>query len=257
MNARIAITVVVLLAALPAVRADESPSASDPRAIAIADAVMQRMGGRAAWDDARILTWRFFGRRLHVWNKQTGDVRIEGVDRDDGEPYVILMNLTSGEGRAWRGGEEVTDPAALAEMLDHGEALWINDSYWMFMPYKLRDPGVTLRYLGHGTMADGRGAEVLALTFDEVGRTPQNKYHVYVADDSGLVEQWDYFENAEDDEPALSTPWHDWKRYGDLLLSANRGERSHTGIAVLESVPPTVFTSPEPVDFAALGVDTE
>lgn len=229
---------------------------SDPRAIEIADAVMERMGGREAWDATRILTWRFFGRRLHVWDKHTGDVRIEGADRDTGEPYLILMNLGSGEGRAWRGGEEVTDPEDLAEMLDRGEALWINDSYWLFMPYKLKDSGVTLRYLGPGTMEDGRAAEVLELTFEGVGRTPENKYHVYVAEESGLVEQWDYYRDAGDAEPAFRIPWHDWKRYDGILLSADRGESSHSGIAVFDQVPRSVFTDPAPVDLEALGVST-
>ncbi|MEZ5331564.1 MAG: hypothetical protein R2991_05830 [Thermoanaerobaculia bacterium] len=51
------------------------------------------------------------------------------------------------------------------------------------MPYKLEDPGVTLHYLGERPMLDGRPAEVLELTFEGVGRTPQNKYHVYVAEE--------------------------------------------------------------------------
>lgn len=225
---------------------------SAARAIEIADAVMERLGGRAAWDDTRVVRWNFFGRRLHYWDKQTGDVRIEGVDRESGEPYLILMNLPSGEGRAWRSGEEVSDPETLEEMLDLGEAAWINDSYWMFMPYKLKDTGVTLRYLGPGTMQDGREAEVLELTFEGVGRTPENKYHVYVADDSGLVEQWDFYRNADDPEPAFQIPWHDWERYGDILLSANRGESGHTDIAVFEEVPESLFTDPAPVDTEAL-----
>ncbi|HHL71578.1 MAG TPA: hypothetical protein ENJ29_03615, partial [Bacteroidetes bacterium] len=35
---------------------------SDARAIAIADEVMQALGGRRAWDKTRYITWRFFGR---------------------------------------------------------------------------------------------------------------------------------------------------------------------------------------------------
>ncbi|MDX1643241.1 MAG: hypothetical protein R3244_02665 [Thermoanaerobaculia bacterium] len=225
---------------------------SDERAVEIADAVMERLGGRRAWDETQVVRWNFFGRRLHYWDKQTGDVRVEGVDRETGEPYLILMNLHSGEGRAWRDGEEVTDPEALEEMLDLGEAAWINDSYWMFMPYKLKDSGVTLRYVGSRPMQDGREAEVLELTFEGVGRTPENKYHVYVADDTGLVEQWDFYRHADDEEPAFQVPWHGWERYGEILLSDDRGESGHTDIAVYQEVPKTVFTDPAPVDAEAL-----
>ena len=180
------------------------------------------------------------------------DIRIEGVDRETERPYLILMNLRTRQGRAWKEGDPVTDPDELAAMLENGESAWINDSYWMFMPFKLKDSGVALKYLGEAAMLDGRQAEVLQLTFEAVGKTPENKYHVYVATDSGLVEQWDYYANAADEEPRFSSPWHNWQRYGQILLSDNRGESGHTDIAVLEALPPEVLTSPEPVDWQAL-----
>ncbi len=225
---------------------------SDPQAIEIADRVMVELGGRQAWNESRFMTWSFFGQRRHLWDKQTGDIRIEGADRETERPYLILMNLYEKQGRAWKDGAPVTDPDELAEMLEHGESVWINDSYWMFMPYKLKDSGVTLKYLGTGQMLDGRPAEILQLTFEAVGRTPQNKYLVYVAADSGLVEQWDYYADATDEEPGFSSPWHNWQRYGRILLSDNRGERGHTDIAVLDALPPEVLSSPEPVDWQAL-----
>ncbi|MDX1502182.1 MAG: hypothetical protein R3325_07450 [Thermoanaerobaculia bacterium] len=246
--------------ALPAFCEGHNPPAegfdlagSDPKAIEIADAVMEKMGGREAWDATRFLTWKFFDRRLHVWDKWTGDLRVEGTDRESGQEYTILMNLHTGEGRAFRDGAEVTDPEELEKMLDSGEAAWINDGYWMFMPYKLKDSGVTLGYLGEGAMADGRAADVLELTFEGVGRTPQNKYHVYVARDSGLVEQWDFYSDAGDAEPRFQIPWRGWTRHGGILLSADRGETGHTGIAVFEELPASVFSSPEPIDWEALG----
>lgn len=257
------ISLLVLLASAGSLVAQDDPNppaagfdaeGSDARAVEIADQVMEAMGGRRAWDSARYLTWNFFGRRRHVWDKWTGDVRIEGEDRETGEPYVVLMNLETGVGRVWGGGSEVTDPEQLAARLDAGAAAWINDSYWLFMPYKLKDSGVTLRYLGERTMLDGRPADVLELTFQGVGRTPENKYDVYVASDSGLVEQWDYYADAGDPEPRFQLPWHEWKRYGDILLSADRGENDHTDLGVLEDVPRSVFESPDPVDWEALGL---
>jgi hypothetical protein len=252
-----------LLAAAAAATAQTNPAApgfdlagSDPEAIEIADAVMESMGGRQAWDRTRFVTWNFFDARRHFWDRHTGDVRIEWTGREDGSSYLVLMNLTSKEGRAWRDGTEATGDA-LAGLLDQGEAAWINDAYWMFMPYKLKDTGVTLRYLGPGEMEDGRAAEVLELTFRDVGRTPQNKYHVYVGAESGLVEQWDYYAEAGDAEPRFRIPWSDWRPYGEILLSDNRGERGHSDVGVFDELPPSVFTSPEPVDLAALGLDGE
>lgn len=239
--------------------ADENPpapgfnmEASDPQAIEIADRVMERLGGRDAWDRTRYVTWNFFGRRRHVWDKQTGDVRIEGVERDGDKPYVILMNLPTKQGRAWSDGKEITKAEELAAMLDTGEAAWINDSYWVFMPYKLKDSGVTLALVGPGTMVDERSAQVLQLTFEGVGRTPENRYLVYVADDTGLVEQWDFYTNASDPEPRFQIPWHNWQHYGGIMLSDNRGESGHTEMAVFDQLPDSVFEDPAPVDWAAI-----
>lgn len=258
-----ALTAVCLVLALPGVatagETEPNPPAegfdlagSDPEAIALADRVMARMGGRRAWDETRYIRWSFFGRRHHVWDKYTGNIRVEGVDRETEIPYLILMNIHTKEGRAWESGEEVADPGRLAELLDRGEAVWINDSYWLVMPYKLKDSGVTLRYLGEGSMEDGRSADVLELTFAGVGRTPDNKYHVWVARDTSLVEQWAYYRNFTDPEPGFIGPWRNWKRYGRILLSDNRGERGHTNLAVYDELPASVFASPEPVDWASI-----
>ena len=247
-----------LLLASSLVAADANPPASgfdlagsDPKAIVVADRTMEVMGGRTAWDATRYLRWRFFGRRLHVWDKHTGDLRIEATDEDDRE-VVILMNLVTLEGRAWRDGAEITDPAEVTEMLHTGESQWINDSYWVFMPYKLKDSGVTLTYLGERFMEDGRPADTLELTFENVGRTPENRYRVYVAEDSGLVEQWDYYREATDEEPRFSIPWHNWREYGSILLSDERGEGGHTDLAVYDELPSSVFTDPTPVDWSTI-----
>jgi len=225
---------------------------SDAQAIALADQVMERLGGRAAWDGTRYVTWSFFGNRRHVWDKYTGDIRIEGTDRETKEPYLILMNLHTKQGRVWSDGAEITDPEELARRLDYGEAVWINDSYWIFMPYKLKDSGVTLKYLGEKAMQDGRPAKVLQLTFQDVGKTPDNKYYIYVAEDTGLVEQWDFFESAGNPEPGFQNPWHNWQRYGSILLSDKRGEKGHTDIAVFSELPSEVLSSPDSVDWNAL-----
>ena len=218
---------------------------SDARAIEIADAVMEKMGGRASWDATRYLTWRFFGRRLHVWDRWTGDVRFEEAGR------VTLMNVHSREGRVWQDGVEIAEPDTLKKYLDRGYRAWINDSYWLVMPYKLKDSGVTLKYAGEGRTEHGRDAYVLTLTFDNVGVTPQNRYDVYVDRERMLVAQWAFYRNASDPEPRFVGPWADWKPHGRILLSSNRGGRAHTGVAVFDDLPRAVFDSPEAVDMMA------
>ncbi|MCH6551069.1 MAG: hypothetical protein IH804_03525 [Planctomycetes bacterium] len=216
---------------------------SDDRAIEIADAVMKKMGGRRAWDETRYLRWRFFGRRLHVWDRHTSRIRVEGTDRDSGKPYVIVMSLRTGDGRVFKGGEAVTDPDEVRPMLEAGKAAWINDSYWLLMPYKLKDSGVTLR-LRNPVQKGKRVFDLLELTFQDVGVTPQNRYEVLVSRDRCLVEMWSYFVNAGDSTPAFSHVWGDWRFYGGIQLSGVRGEQRLTDIFVLSEPRPGMLDRP-------------
>lgn len=241
-RAAIGCALLCLVAALsPAVIAQDKPPA-DPRAAQIAGEVMQALGGSSAWENTRYVAWRFFGRRMHYWDKWTGDVRIEA----DGK--LVLMNIHSKKGRAWEDGVEVTHADSLAPRLEKGFGWWTNDSYWVFMPFKLRDPGVQLRYLGERTMQDGRAADVLELTFSGVGLTPQNKYEVCVDKETHLVGEWTYYRNASDAEPAFTRPWKDWKRVGGLMLCGDHGgDPVDWELAVYDELPRSVFTSPEAV----------
>jgi hypothetical protein len=219
---------------------------SDLLATLLADKVMNAMGGRKAWDETRYISWTFFGRRNHVWDKQSGDVRIEDPQRD----LVILMNINTMDGRVQLGGEELTNADSLSKYLDQGNRMWINDSYWLVMPYKLKDSGVTLYYLGEDTTQTGIKSDVIKLTFEDVGVTPENFYDVWIDIDTKLVMQWAYYPSNEYSEPNFITPWADYKKYGNILLSGNRGgNRELNNIKVLDELPAGTMDSFEPVVF--------
>jgi len=224
---------------------------SDPKAIAIADQVMQNLGGRKAWDNTRYIAWNFFGVRHLLWDKQSGDIRIEFTNRD-GNQITWLMNINTKKGRvkSSKDSEIKTDP----ELVEQGYQIWVNDSYWLVMPYKLKDSGVTLKYLGDSTTEAGSNpADLLELTFDSVGVTPGNKYHVWVGKSTGLVEQGAFFASASDPEPRFTLPWTDWKWYGPedhrIRLSTGRGERTLSQIGVPESIPDGGLTSFDPLNW--------
>ncbi|MFN0215784.1 MAG: hypothetical protein ACKVT2_16115 [Saprospiraceae bacterium] len=206
---------------------------SDAKAITIADEVMLAMGGRQAWDETRYISWKFFGRRKHLWDKQGGVCRIEWLNR----PWKIMVNLNNGTGKVSLNGIEQTHPDSLAKYLDIGKKVWINDSYWLVMPFKLKDSGVTLKYLGDAKIESGEIADLLQLTFTGVGVTPDNKYHVWVDKKSRLITQWAYFEKFGDEKPSIINAWGDYKRCGKILLSTERGSRgSMAPVEVLETV---------------------
>ena len=205
---------------------------SDTKAIAIADMVMEAMGGRQNWDNTRYLRWNFFGSRLHTWDKKTGEIQIKGIKKD----FNINMNIHSMKGNVFVGEQELSKKDSLDLWLGRGKSWWINDSYWLIMPFKLKDSGVTLKYLGRDTMKGGIETDVIALTFEDVGDTPQNKYHVFIDTVDLLVKQWDYYSNATDSLPRLSTPWEDYNQFNRIKLSGDRGRFALTEISASDTL---------------------
>lgn len=222
---------------------------SDAKAIALADSVMAACGGRENWERTHFITWDWFGKRLTVWDKWTGDLRIES------RRSLVLMNLNTMKGRAWKDGHEWTEPADLKRAFEYGFEAWANDSYWMLLPFKLKDAGVTLKYVREDTTGAGEPADVLSLTFNNVGLTPQNKHYVYVAKASKLLVQWDFFTDARDSAPHFWVPWKNYQKFGHILLSNDRGDgprKIHVGLGVYEALPASVFNDPEPIDWARI-----
>ncbi|MCO6500860.1 MAG: hypothetical protein J5I47_10840 [Vicingus serpentipes] len=212
---------------------------SDLKAIEIADMVMEKMGGRKAWDDTKIIKWNFFGYRKLAWNKHSGDVRIQFGDTDSN---VLITNVFTHTGKVRLDGEEMLEPDSVKKYTKLAESIWINDAYWLFMPFKLKDSKTTLKYLKVDTTENGAYSHVLQLTFNEIGDTPDNKYWVYVDTTEMLVNQWAYFANYEDSIPRFINPWDDYQQYGNILLSGGRGKRQISEIEVLDSISETFFT---------------
>ena len=212
---------------------------TDTKAKQLAQELMEAQGGQQAWDATRYLRWNFFGNRRLYWDKYTGDVRVEFLK----DSSIVCINLNTRQGKAWDKGAEVTQPDTLAKRLTQGYNSWINDSYWLVMPYKLQDPGVNLKYIGETE----KNRHQLEMTFDGVGNTPQNKYIIHLDPVTKLVVQWDFYSKYTDETPRFSNEWLDYERHGKILLSGNRGQRKITEVSVFEELPKTVFTSSAPV----------
>jgi len=215
-------------------------SESDSEAIAIADSIMKAMGGRKAWDNTNIIQWTFAGRRTLTWDKRSNDVRID-IPAEEGRT-TFIVNLDSDQGKVFLNGQQTTQPDSVAKYLQQAKRIWFNDSYWLVMPYKLKDDGVTLEYLGQDTMQGGQQVEVLQLRFQQVGATPQNRYKVYVDPQDMLIKKWDYYQTAQDTVPTMTTPWADYKQYGNIMLSADHGPLQITDIKVMEKAPEDTFS---------------
>ena len=183
----------------------------------IVDQIESAMGGRKAYDAIQTLEWNFVGRKLY-WNKWTGDVRVENPK----DNQVVLVNINTMKGQAFENGILITDTDKSTALLQRAKEWWINDSYWLVMPWKLKDTGVNLSYVKEDKLEDGKDAIILQMTFDGVGVTPENKYWVYVEKDTKLIKQWAFYKNFNDENPAFLKPWSDYKEVAKVLFSYDR-----------------------------------
>jgi hypothetical protein len=241
--------VAMLVAGAAAVRAE-----SDPKAVAIADQVMEALGGRDAWKATRFLRFDFAVERegktvvsrAHTWDKWDGRYRLEAKNKA-GEPYVVLMNLNTKEGTAYLKGAKAEGEAA-KKLLDDAYGAWVNDTYWLIMPYKMKDPGVTLKLAGE--TKDGAATyDKVLLTFDNVGLTPGDKYWAHINRGTHIMDKWEFVLQGKQPPPAAFA-WKNWQRHGKILLSddkVNLKDGTRIFFPVLDApatVPDTVFTSP-------------
>lgn len=250
------IALTALLAIVTADRpahAEEAPAA-DTRAVEVAHRMLDALGGQEAWDATRYVSFDFFGRRQHLWDKHTGRHRIEGTT-EEGEPYVVIHDVAdagsaAGDGRVWLAGTELSGDAR-AEWLERAYGAWVNDTYWLVMPYKLLDPGVRLSHEGTDTV-DGKKYDKVRLSFDGVGLTPGDRYWAWIDPETGLMDRWAYhLESMEPDASPTVWEWSGWKRYGDVRLADTRKrltgdpvEVSMGPIEVMDEAPEGAFSGP-------------
>ena len=97
--------------------------------------------------------------RSHLWDKMTGRYRLEGKTKD-GKPTVTLLNLANQQGTAYVEGKKL-EGAAAAEALKGAYGAFINDMYWLAMPFFAPIPYEVDQFYAQRGMNQGRN-----ITFD-------------------------------------------------------------------------------------------
>lgn len=241
----ISLKIVLLSFLMIALTVGASAQATDAKAKSIAEKVMKSMGGEKAWNKTRYLAWTF-NNQYQVWDKHQNRFRWE---RDS---LVAIIDTQTKDGNVYVAGQELQNPEEKQKLLDRAYALWINNSYWLVMPFKLKDDGVTLKYIGEGTTMAGEEADILEMTFESVGLTPQNKYRLWVNKKDELITQWAFYRNYTDEHPTFTRRWNGYQKYGRIRLASDRSNPQSdfklTHIAAPKAVPDKVFNSPTPIE---------
>jgi len=231
----------LLLACLALSAAAAPGQADDPSAAAIASRMQETMGGES-FATARVLrfAWaveregKVVSTREHTWDRWTGNYRIEAIDRNSGEPWLAIFNVDSRQGRVWLGGVELRDED-LADHLERAYGAYINDTYWLLMPWKWLEPGVQLRYIGTERVGEAL-CDVVELEFEDVGLTSNDRYRGYVDRESGLMVRWGYVLQDEAGDPGDGEPtmwdWTDWREVDPGVWFSQRKTRVGADVPV-------------------------
>jgi hypothetical protein len=199
---------------------------ADEKAAAVAAELDNAMGGMPAWESVPYVRFDFVivkeGKELarfrHWWDKRRGLDRVEGPN-DKGQMAAAIVNLRNRTGKSFTAGLPDQDSTGIAAQVENGYERWVNDSYWLMMPFKLRDPGTNLKYDSLKKGPNGVEWDVLELTFDKgVGLTSGDHYWLYVNRKTHLMDKWDYLLEKMT-PPAATATWEGWSKFGSVRIS--------------------------------------
>jgi hypothetical protein len=235
----------------------------DAKAGAIADAVLKAGGGEAGLAATRYLRFTFAvekdgavrASRTHYWDRVQNRHRVEWTEKD-GKSAICVEYLDNHEGVCTVGDQALFENDA-KPYLETAYAMWINDTYWLMMPYKMKDPGVHLKYDGE-SKEGGKVYDKLLLTFDKVGLTPKDRYWAYVNRQTHRMDKWAYVLQNDKGEPGTDQPtmwmWNRWSKYGGVMLSSEKvspdGKKKilFKEMAAFNDLPDAVFSTTAKVD---------
>jgi plastocyanin len=204
--------VISMLTLAPALHAADATSTQEP---ALATELWKASGGEN-WDKVKQIDFTFVveqdGKKLfaaqHAWNVAAGTDTVKWTDKQ-GKDHNVTVNLAA------------APPDGEAK---DAYARWVNDSYWLLAPLKIRDGGVKVEAGGPKDL-NGASLETIQLSFDNVGLTPTDRYLLYIDPQTKLPRAWDYIPQTGE---GLQATWEKYEDFGGLKLATEHNFKGKT-----------------------------
>jgi hypothetical protein len=199
---------------------------------------MQRALGADAWEQTRWAHWSFPTGAEYLWDKERQLVEVRWKD------YRVVLHTPSREGVAFRGGNEVKDPEARAELLASAWRQFANDSFWFCAPFKVFDPGTR-----RSVITDEDGQKALLVEYTSGGVTPGDAYLWHLDEDDRPV-AWQMWVQILP-VGGLGSRWEQWQSHGRGVLLAHErrllGMGMHLQDIQLDEEIPAVAAGTDPL----------
>ena len=260
-----------------------SKAERDPHAVELVTALEKAVAGDGAWDKIAGLSFtqtyrhdgNISGEFRHTWDIRKSLFRVQGKADDGGERDVIF-NPTTRLGEGWVQ-VFINPPADMkaqypspivkwfhppgppqAAYIKFGYERYLNDTYWLLFPLKLRDPRIELTYEGEEAL-DGDTHDVVKVVLPtELELTTGRTYWIYLNRKTHLIDKWLYPSLVtapqkgarRDPAHAKSWVWQDWKEFGPFKLSTQRVDPAtndaviYKDIEILKTIPEKAFEPP-------------
>ncbi len=199
---------------------------SDSAAVSLADRVLAAVGGKENFEAVRYLSFRFVIKSdtgtiadwRHDWDRVQHRYRLAGT-LASGEQALVFLNLNTQDGHAFLNGNPAPEDD-LQNLLAMAYSRFTSDTYWLLLPFKLKDPGARLQYRGMRQIGANNFAMIHLSFIDEVGLTPENEFNIFIDPAAHEIRRWEYFANAQ--AQPLVALWEDWQSFGALRFAATR-----------------------------------
>lgn len=157
-------------------------------------------------------------KREHHWNLKNGDYEVITKD-EKGNELNVRFNINTRKGLVFKAGKQLKEN--IEKYLESAYAWYINDSYWLVMPLKMRDNGVILK--------EEKSIEYdhcLHMSFKQVGLTPGDQYWIYFSKD-GEIKRWKFKLEGGKEGDFI---WKDYRNIGNSVKFAGIKESKSISI---------------------------
>lgn len=157
----------------------------------LADEVLAALN-KNKYDSLEYIEFTFAGIHHYEWNKKDNTVRVRWNERE------LFLNLNND-----------VESYSLLELKAY--EYFINDSFWLVAPFKVRDAGVVRSTL---EVDDGRG---LLLSYTSGGVTPGDNY-LWIIDSRGFPSAWKLW-TSNVPIGGVELSWEGWVKKNDVWFS--------------------------------------